>query len=240
MSVPCARYFAADWEASSFLEFFIDLQARVAEDPYTPAGRTLGRLRDHSRFALQMTLVRAVDSFFAYVAEAEQTARTARGGAPWESVIAGVGRPPAPFDGDALIRNERSLAYGNVRQLDRFFAQATNVHVFETADEIDRASRLVVLRNFIAHGRTFAADDLASLIDGAATVGGIGLKLSAVRDEFWSLRSWVARTDTALAAAWGIDRPITSGQLFETIARVARQDAEATAPQELESQGASE
>jgi hypothetical protein len=234
MSIPCARYFAADWEASSFLEFFVDLQGRVAEDPHTSAGRTLARLRDHSRFALQMTVVRSVDSFFAYVAEAEETVRAARSGVPWQFETGITGQPTADFGRAALIRNERSLAYGNVRQLDRFFSDATHIHLFETAEEVERAARLVVLRNFIAHGRTFAADDLASLVNDATSVGGIGLRLAAVRHELTCLRGWVARTDAALAARWDIDRPITSAQLFETIARVGRQDEESPLPHELE------
>jgi hypothetical protein len=106
--------------------------------------------------------------------------------------------------------------------------------LFGTSDEIERASRLVTLRNLIAHGRTFAADDLASLVNDATSVGGIGLKLSAVREDVACLREWVVRTDAAIAATWAIDRPITSDQLFETIARVARQDADAIAPHEVE------
>ncbi len=77
------------WSGMSFLEFCVDLRARVADNRHASAGGTSARLRDHSRFALQMTLVRSVDSFFAYVAEAEQLVRRTRGAMPWE---AGSGR----------------------------------------------------------------------------------------------------------------------------------------------------
>jgi hypothetical protein len=218
MSVPCARFFAADWEAESFLEFFVDLQSRVATDQ-APAGRTVARLQDHARFALQMTVVRSVDSFFAYVADAEQLVAAARGASPLNLLIE-LGNPSVVSD--ALMRNERSLAYGNVRQLDRYFAEATSVPLFQHADEIERASRLVVLRNFIAHGRTFAADDLAALVSDATSVGGIGLKLSSVRQDLQALRIWVARIDAALADKWSLTRPVTNEELFDAIARVVR------------------
>lgn len=230
MSVACARYFAADWEAASFLEFFVDLQGRVAAEQGS-AGRTLARLRDHARFALQMTLVRSVDSFFSYVAEAEQLATTSRAATPLGLVAQLLG---SPLGSDALIRNERALSHGNVRQLDRHFAEATSVHLFQTPDEIERASQLVVLRNFVAHGRTFASDDLAALVNDATSVGGIGLKLSAVRAELECLRSWVARTDSALADSSKLPQPITSLQLFEAIARAAGHRGVGDTPYELE------
>jgi hypothetical protein len=232
MSRPCARFFAADWEAMSFLEFFVDLQLRVSEDSSDGAGRTLTRLSDHARFALQLTLLRSVDSFVAYVAELALLVTSRRQASPWRDVVSdenelhaggGMFREPrhSAVPVDVSLQYATTLAYGNVRQLDRLFESATDIPLFMGLGELERVSRLSSLRNLIAHGRIFAAEDLAVLVDETASVRDLKLNLKAFREDLDFLRVVVARADDAAAVAWRIERPVTSEQIFEAIGRVA-------------------
>lgn len=228
MSFACARFFAADWEATSFLEFFVDLNLRVSEDPAGSVGRTVARLADHARFALQLTLVRSMDSFVAYLAEIALLVSTKRRSSPWQSMwtadaLKGRGRPldlnvreGVPVD--IGLEYVATLAHGNVRLLDRLFAEATDMKLFAASEDLERISRLASLRNLIAHGRVFAAEDLAALVEETASVGGLGLRLVTFREDLAFLRSSVARVDQSSAQLWNIDRPITSDRLFEAIA----------------------
>src|SRR5262245_39718589 len=87
MTLAAARFFASDWESSSFIEFFVDLQLRVAEDAEAGIGRTLDRLKDHSRFALQLVLLRSVDSYLSYLGEVVAAIRSSRSSGPWENLL---------------------------------------------------------------------------------------------------------------------------------------------------------
>ncbi len=233
MTRACARFFAADWEALSFLEFFVDLQLRVAEDPSGGAGRTTERLADHSRFALQLTLVRSVDSYVAYLAEIAGVVANARRSSAWQGALIAQGLtkpngplgPNAPWGSsesssvpvDVGLRWVATLAHGNIRRFDRLFADVTDIQLFTMPDELERIGRLASLRNLIAHGRIFAADDLAALVDETASVAGLGLRLVTFREDLKFLRVSVARVDESVASLWGIERPITSEQLFNAI-----------------------
>jgi len=229
MSVACARFFAADWEATSFLEFFVDLNLRVSDDPAGAVGRTLARLADHARFALQLTLVRSMDSFVAYLAEIALAISTKRRSSPWQLVwTTGIpkeqGGPPeltGPREQgvpvDIGLEYVATLAHGNVRLLDRLFAETTDIKLFTTREDLERISRLVSLRNLISHGRVFAAENLAELVEETASVGGLGLRLGTFREDLAFLRASVARVDTSGVQLWDIERPVTSERLFEAI-----------------------
>jgi hypothetical protein len=232
MSRPCARFFAADWEASSFLEFFVDLQLRVAEDPRGGVGRTIARLSDHARFALQLTLVRSVDSFIASLAELTLLVKSGRKSVPWHELVCdkaaeGHDRHPLWRRWDVSIPVDLGsdyatyLAYGNVRQLDRLFVEETEIPLFVDQDELERISRLSSLRNLIAHGRIFAAEDLTELVEETASVTGLRLDLKDLRSDLDLLRIVISRVDSEAAVAWHIERPITSAQLFEAISKAS-------------------
>jgi len=242
MTRASARFFAADWEGQSFLEFFVDLQLRVAEDASGGAGRTVARLADHARFALQLTLVRSVDSFVAYLAEIARDVTAVRTTSPWQSVLAshdgptqkGPLRSNGPLDAsvpvDVSVMYVTTLAHGNVRLLGRQFEQATDIRLFTTADDVERLSRLSSLRNLIVHGRTFASDELVALIDESASVGGLGLRLASVREDLWFLYMAVVRIDESVASRWDIERPITSEQLFEAISAASNASSSRQGP----------
>jgi hypothetical protein len=236
MSRACARFFAADWEALSFLEFFVDLQLRVADDPTGSVGRTLARLGDHARFALQITLVRSVDSFVAYLAEITEYVAHARHRSTLSQLLEAQGGSEGNHKNtrldcigawdqripvDLTAKYAVTLVHGNVRQLARQFEEATETTLFRTEDELERFSRLSSLRNLIAHGRTFASDDLSVIVAETTSVGGLGLRLSSLREDLECLRVVVVRIDQSAAERWNIERPITSARLFEAIGAAA-------------------
>jgi hypothetical protein len=242
MSRACARFFAADWEALSFLEFFVDLQLRVADDPTGSVGRTLARLGDHARFALQITLVRSVDSFVAYLAEITEYVAHTRHTSTLSQLLKAQGKAQGGSQGSDKGERERldcigtwdqripvdltakyavTLVHGNVRQLARQFEEATETTLFQTEDELERFSRLSSLRNLIAQGRTFASDDLSVIVAETTSVGGLGLRLSSFREDLECLRVVVVRIDRSAAERWNIARPITSARLFEAIGAAA-------------------
>jgi hypothetical protein len=232
MTRACARFFAADWEASSFLEFFVDLQLRVSEDARDGAGRTLARLADHARFALQLTLVRSVDSFVAYLAEVALVVSTKRNTESWHDLVAKHDAKPgeswafreqnsSSVPVDVSLEYATSLAYGNVRQLDQLFVSATRISLFENPEELQRVARLSSLRNLIAHGRIFASDDLVALVDETASVSGLMLDLKGFRKDLDFLRVVVARVDRAASTAWHLELPVSREELFDAISKAS-------------------
>jgi hypothetical protein len=247
MSFACARFFAADWEATSFLEFFVDLNLRVSEDPSGGVGRTGARLADHARFALQLTLVRSMDSFVAYLAEVALVVSTKRSSSSWSLLwtVDALKERDGPSElnaregvpVDLSLEYVATLAHGNVRLLDRLFAEATDIKLFATPEDLERISRLASLRNLIAHGRVFAAEDLAALVEETASVGGLGLRLVTFREDLAFLRSSVARVDECSAQLWNIDRPITSDRLFEAISSASAASSESFTTREASETG---
>lgn len=238
MTLAAARFFAADWESTSFIEFFVDLQLRVAEDAHASLGRTLERLKDHARFALQMTFLRSVDSYLSYLGEIAAAVSASRqkplGGLidADSSIFHGV-----PVDaGDQFFP---ALSHGNVRRLGRLFSSATAVDLFADEDEIVRLTRLVSVRNLVAHGRTFASDELAPLVDETVSVGGLGLRWKDIRMDLDYLRASVARIDEEAAARWHLERPILQGALFAAIAEAAKVGGDAESHQPASPKGLS-
>lgn len=221
MTLAGARFFASDWEASSFIEFFVDLQLRVASDSQERVGRTLARLGDHSRFALQVMLMRSVDSFVSYLGEIEAATLAKRQNGPWTELHLDALSTPGSVPIDVGERFLSPLSHGNVRQLDRLFCEATGVEVFTSGDDVAIFSRLVSIRNLIAHGRTFASDSLASLVDETASVGGLGLRWKDVRNDLGFLRATVFRIEHEVVERWHIPCPVTSEQLFAAISEAA-------------------
>jgi hypothetical protein len=232
MTVPSARFFAADWEAASFLEFFVDVQLRVSEDVASGAGRTVDRLADHARFALQLTLLRTVDSFVSYLAELSRAVEMRRSGPAWcEVVEAHPGATARGYDSllsatpgvpaDVGLGFEESLARGNLYRLGREFYAATLITLFESSGEVERVSRLSAMRNLVAHGRIFAAQDLAELVDETESVRGLNLSLRGFREDLDLLRAIVARVDNAAATRWSVETPVSSTQLFDAISRAS-------------------
>lgn len=236
MTPASARYFAADWEATSFLEFFVDLQLRVGEDQRDAAGRTLARLTDHARFALQMTLVRAIDSFVAYLAEIANQISNTRSYPVLARLIASPGwgsneqRLPARLGADVAshvpielgAKYAAILVHGNVLQLAQEFESETDIPLFLSDDEIERVSRLSTLRNLISHGRTFASEELGAIVAETISVAGLGITLRSCRDDLEGLRVIVVRIDSCAMTKWGIEAPFTSSQLFEAISVASR------------------
>ncbi len=220
----------------------MDLRLRVAEDGAGRAGRTEGRLADHARFALQLTLVRSVDSFVAYLAELVLVVLAHRRSESLHELLSFTSSRNArdSFHADELskirvpsdvgLEYATLLAYGNVGRLNHDFRAATALPLFEVSDELDRIARLSSLRNLIAHGRIFAAEDLASLVDETASVEGLRLNLKSVREDLDFLRVVVARVDDEAAARWQVERPVSSEQLFDAIGRAAGLGDDASKP----------
>lgn len=224
MTFASARYFAADWESSSFIEFFVDLQLRVSDDAQAAVGRTLERLRDHSRFALQLVLLRSVDSYLSYLGEVMAAVGSKHSSGPLERFLSTKvhGAPRIPVDaGDQFLP---ALTHGNVRKLGRLFVDATDVDLFDDADDIAILARLISIRNLVAHGRTFASDELPALVEETASVGGLGLRWQDIRDDLDRLSSSVARIDIEVADKWTLDRPVSRDIFFRAIAAASKAD----------------
>lgn len=226
MTLAAGRFFAADWESASFIEFFVDLQLRVADDAQAGVGRTVARLRDHSRFALQVTLLRSVDSYLAYLGEIEAAVLESRRNGPLVDLLDGIGSRGSGVPSDAGERFLPALTHGNILQLGRLFTQSTQIDLFGDKDDVAILTRLVSIRNLVAHGRTFGSDELASLVDETVSVGGLGLRLREVRSDFDYLRSSVVRIDDEVAAKWHLPRPISRDSLFAAIAAASKADVE--------------
>jgi hypothetical protein len=222
MTVAAARFFASDWESTSFIEFFIDLQLRVSEDAQASLGRTLARLKDHGRFALQMTFLRSVDSYFSYLGEVDAAVESSRLVKPLMGLSQESGsiRKGVPIDaGDQFFP---ALSHGNVRQLSRLFFAATSVELLTDEADIARLTRMISIRNLIAHGRTFASDELVPLLDETVSVGGLGLRWKDIRGDLDYLRSSVVRIDNEVSERWQLERPIAQASLFAAIAAAAK------------------
>lgn len=222
MTFAAARFFASDWESTSFIEFFIDLQLRVSEDAQSSLGRTVERLRDHARFALQMTFLRSVDSFLSYLGEVEAAVKASRVARPLAGLVPEASSLPLGVPVDAGDQFFPALSHGNVRKLDRLFSAATAVDLFVDEGEIARLGRMVSIRNLVAHGRTFASDELAPLVDETVSVGGLGLRWKDVRADLDYLRSAVARIDTEISEKWHLEQPVSQANLFAAIAAAAK------------------
>ena len=117
------------------------------------------------------------------------------------------------------------MAFGNVRQLDRLFERATDIPLFADQSELERIGRLSALRNLIAHGRIFAAEELALLIDETASVTGLRLELKTFRDDLDFLRIVVKRVDEAASTTRHIERPVLADWLFEAVGKVSGSSA---------------
>jgi hypothetical protein len=230
MTVACARFFAADWEASSFLEFFVDLRLRVSEERGTGLGRTSQRLTDHSKFALQLTLLRSVDSYLAYLAEVGDIVAAPTDRRYLAVRIGWDCKSSSGVPADVGSEYWAALARNNVRLLHRLFSEKSGVGLFSTSEEMTRIERLVVLRNLIAHGRMFAADDLAKLVDETVSVREAGLRLRSFQDDLHFLRRSVASIDDATALRWGLDRPVERETLFRTLQSAAAAAERTTEP----------
>ncbi len=185
-----------------------------------------------------------MDSFVAYLAEIALVITTKRRSSSWQLLWTtkalkegdGPSALTAPREQgvpvDLGLEYVATLAHGNVRLLDRLFAEATDIKLFATSEDLERISRLASLRNLIAHGRVFAAEDLAALVEETASVGGLGLRLATFREDLAFLRSSVARVDESSAQLWDIERPITSDRLFEAISSASAASSESSAARE--------
>jgi hypothetical protein len=221
MTVAGARFFASDWELSSFHEFFVDLALRAQRDLMDEVQRE--RLRSHAQLALQTLVVRITENFIAFLDEIEALIRRSQLGQDSVARLFVLSATLPPTDEDMLERRPAELRtelwrHGNSWRLSDDFSERTEVRLFRSSDEAERLARLVTIRNVIQHNRAIVTPSLAAVLHGAAgREGELQLQYRSVKDDLGVLRMVVARTDLDVAARWKLLTPVDRQSFYDAI-----------------------